>query len=134
MFTTFSLLVKNLFMTSSCLVHNYFIIYSQSVHDLILTCSQLIHKVSQFVQVLFTFFTTFFHYFFMFSTCSFEHYFFKTWSLQSYGLTKNKRKLNQLADPSLAQLSPSLSHLLSLRFWPNFKGRFLGTYRTDSNC
>ena len=28
----------------------------------------------------------------------------------------------------------AISQLLVARFWPNFKGRFLGTSRTDSNC
>ena len=35
---------------------------------------------------------------------------------------------------SLAQLSPSLSHLLLTWFWPNFKSKFLEPFLTYTNC
>ena len=42
---------------------------------------------------------------------------------------------NSLSDPPIHTNSMSaISQLLLTRFWPNFKGRLLGTYTTDSNC
>ena len=41
---------------------------------------------------------------------------------------------NDCANPTHTNSMSAISQLLLTRFWWNFKGRFLWTFRTDSNC
>ena len=45
-----------------------------------------------------------------------------------------KMTLHHHHPPSTENSMSAISQLLLARFWPNFKGRFLGHSRTDSNC
>ena len=52
----------------------------------------------------------------------------KTWTRVGFTFPSNNHNNNDNKNPQL------ISQLLLTQFWPNFKSRFLGTYRTDFSC